>query len=190
MPIEMKSNRATLDAAGLIEAVAQRKDQEAFTVLFKHCAPRIKTFMIRSGATPSQAEELAQETLLMVWRKASLFNAARAGAMAWIFTIARNLRIDRLRRVGRETNAIFNMDEPGEDSEQPDEAYMSSERDERVRSAIALLSEDQQRVVQLSFVEDKAHPEIARELNIPLGTVKSRIRLAMKRMREVLDGQR
>lgn len=189
MPIEMKSNRATLDPAGLIEAVAQRRDQEAFTALFEHFAPRVKTFMVRSGATASQAEELAQETLLMVWRKASLFNAARAGATAWIFTIARNLRIDGLRRDGRETNAIFSMDEPGEDSEQPDEAYMCAERDERVRSAIALLSEDQQRVVQLSFVQDKAHPEIARELNIPLGTVKSRIRLAMKRMREVLDGQ-
>jgi len=190
MPIEMKSNRATLDAAGLIEAIAQRRDQEAFTALFQHFAPRVKTFMVRSGATASQAEELAQETLLMVWRKASLFNAARAGATAWIFTIARNLRIDGLRRDRRETNAIFNMDEPAEDSEQPDEVYIGAERVERVRSAIALLSEDQQRVVQLSFVEDKAHPEIARELNIPLGTVKSRIRLAMKRMREVLDGQR
>ena len=189
MPVEMKSNRPTLDAAGLIEAVAQRRDQEAFTALVEHFAPRVKTFRVRSGATASQAEELAQETLLMVWRKARLFNAARAGATAWIFTIARNLRIDGLRRDGRETNAIFNMDEPGEDSEQPDEVYICAERDERVRSAIALLSEDQQRVVQLSFVEDKAHPEIARELNIPLGTVKSRIRLAMKRMREVLDGQ-
>lgn len=189
MPVEMKPDRPTLEAASLIVAVAEHKDQEAFKVLFEHFAPRVKTFMVRSGATSSQAEELAQETLLMVWRKANLFNAARAGATAWIFTIARNLRIDGLRRVGRETNAIFNMDEPGEDSEQPDEAYISVERDERVRSAIALLSEEQRRVVQLSFIEDKAHPEIARELNIPLGTVKSRMRLAMKRMREVLDGQ-
>ncbi len=189
MPVEMKPDRPKLDAASLIVAVAKHKDHEAFKVLFEHFAPRVKTFLARSGATASQAEELAQETLLMVWRKAGLFDAARAGATAWMFTIARNLRIDRLRRVGRETSAIFNMDEPGEDVEQPDEAYISGERDERVRSAIAMLSEEQRRVVQLSFVEDKAHPEIARELNIPLGTVKSRIRLAMKRMRDVLDGQ-
>lgn len=189
MPVEMKPDRPILDAAGLIEAVAQREDREAFAALFEHFAPRVKTFMVRSGATSSQAEELAQETLLMVWRKASLFDAARAGATAWIFTIARNLRIDGLRRAGREKNAISNMDEPGEDAEQPDEVYISMERDERVRSAIAVLSEDQRRVVHLSFVEDKAHPEIARELDLPLGTVKSRIRLAMKRMREVLDGQ-
>ena len=189
MSVEMKPHSPTLDAAGLIEAVAQRKDQEAFTVLFEHFAPRVKTFMVRSGATTSQAEELAQETLLMVWRKANLFSVTRAGATAWIFTIARNLRIDGLRRDGRDTSAIFNMDEPPEASEQPDELYISKERDERVRSAISLLSEEQRRVVQLSFVEDKVHPEIARELNIPLGTVKSRIRLAMKRLRELLDGQ-
>lgn len=189
MSVEMKPNPSTMDAGGLIEAIAQSKDQRAFTVLFEHFAPRVKTFMVRSGANSTQAEELAQETLLMVWRKASLFDPARAGPNAWIFTIARNLRIDRIRRAGRETNAIANMDEPGEDIDQPDEVCISTERDGRIRSAIALLSEDQRRVVQLSFVEDKAHPEIARELNIPLGTVKSRIRLAMKRLREVLDGQ-
>lgn len=189
MSVEMKPKSSMMDAGALIEAIAQRKDQRAFTVLFGHFAPRVKTFMVRSGANSTQAEELAQETLLMVWRKASLFDPARAGPNAWIFTIARNLRIDRIRRSGRETNAIANMDEPGEDIEQPDEVCISTERDARIRSAIALLSEDQRRVVQLSFVEDKAHPEIAQELNIPLGTVKSRIRLAMKRLREVLDGQ-
>lgn len=189
MSVEMKPNPSTMDAGGLIEAIAQSKDQRAFTVLFEHFAPRVKSFMVRSGANSNQAEELAQETLLMVWRKASLFDPARAGPNAWIFTIARNLRIDRIRRAVRETNAIANMDEPGEDIDQPDEVCISTERDGRIRSAIALLSEDQRRVVQLSFVEDKAHPEIAGELNIPLGTVKSRIRLAMKRLREVLDGQ-
>ena len=189
MPAETKPDHAALDASSLILSVARNQDQEAFKRLFEHFAPRVKTFMVRSGATVGQAEELAQETLLTVWRKAKLFDAGRAGPTAWIFTIARNLRIDGLRRAGREKNAISNMDEPGEDAEQPDEVYISMERDERVRSAIASLSEDQRRVVQLSFVEDKAHPEIARELDLPLGTVKSRIRLAMKRMREVLDGQ-
>lgn len=189
MSAETKPDHTALDASSLIVAVAQNEDQEAFKRLFEHFAPRVKTFMVRSGATVGQAEELAQETLLTVWRKAKLFDAGRAGPTAWIFTIARNLRIDGLRRVGRESNAISNLGEPTEQIELPDETYISAERDGRVRSAIAKLSEEQRRVIQLSFVEDKAHAEIARELNIPLGTVKSRIRLAMKRMREVLDTQ-
>jgi RNA polymerase sigma-70 factor (ECF subfamily) len=186
MSREMKPRSSPQDAARLIEAVAQCGDREAFTALFEQFAPRVKTYMLRSGTTNVQADELAQETLLMVWHKAALFEASEAGAAAWIFTIARNLRIDRLRRQGRETSALFNMDVP-EESEQPDRALMSVERERRVRAALALLSAEQRQVVELSFFEEKPHPEIARELEIPLGTVKSRIRLAMKRLRDALD---
>lgn len=186
MSREMKRSPPEPDAARLIEAVAERADREAFTALFEHFAPRVKTYMLRSGTTMAQADELAQETLLMVWRKATLFQASEAGAAAWIFTIARNLRIDRLRRQGREATALFAMDEP-EESEQPDRALIGVERERRVRAALALLSAEQRRVIELSFFEEKPHPEIARELEIPLGTVKSRIRLAMNRLRDVLD---
>ena len=187
MSYEPNPERAVSDAARLIEAIAANRDREAFTRLFEHFAPRVKSLMLRSGATSGQAEELAQETLLMVWRKASLFDSARAGPAAWIFTIARNLRIDGLRRAGREANAVMNMDAAPDEAERPDELFITAEQDEKVHAALEKLNEDQRRVVHLSFVQDKPHAEIALELGIPLGTVKSRIRLAMNRLRQILD---
>lgn len=189
MPDEPNPDRQQLDPARLIEAIAAREDREAFTLLFEHFAPRVKTLMLRSGASASQAEELAQEALLMVWRKAALFDSARAGPAAWIFTIARNLRIDGLRRAGREANAVSGLDAAPEETERPDDVCILAERDQRIRTALTELNDAQRRVVQLSFVHDKPHAEIARELGIPLGTVKSRIRLAMNRLRDVLEDQ-
>jgi len=173
----------------LIAAVAAQQDRAAFGALFEYFAPRIKTYMQRSGATEASAEELAQETMLTVWRRASLFNPASAGASAWIFAIARNLRIDAFRRERRggatatsEVEAEFEVD----DAPQPDSQLAAVQTEERVRSALAELSRDQMRVVELSFFEEKAHAEIAKILEIPLGTVKSRLRLAMNRLRALL----
>jgi RNA polymerase sigma-70 factor (ECF subfamily) len=175
--------------AALIEAVAARRDREAFAALFEYFAPRIKTFMRRSGASEQGADELAQETLLAVWSKATLFDPRSAGAAAWIFTIARNLRIDAMRREKRsgmgysvEIDAEFHVD----DGPQPDAGLVASQTESMVRSALAALSEDQLRVVELSFFAEKAHAEIAETLRIPLGTVKSRLRLAMNRLRGLL----
>lgn len=175
--------------AALIEAIAARQDREAFATLFEYFAPRIKTFMRRSGAAEQSADELAQETMLAVWSKAALFDPRSAGAAAWIFTIARNLRIDALRREKRtgmdypvEIDAEFHVD----DGPQPDARVAASQIESRVRDALAALSEDQLRVVELSFFEEKAHAEIAKALRIPLGTVKSRLRLAMNRLRGLL----
>ena len=185
-------NGATSDAArwaALIEAVATRQDREAFATLFEYFAPRIKTFMRRSGASEQSADELAQETLLAVWSKARLFDPGSAGAAAWIFTIARNLRIDVLRREKRtgtdytvEIDSEFHVD----DGPQPDANLAMSQTESRVRNAMTLLSEDQLRVIELSFFDEKAHAEIAQTLRIPLGTVKSRLRLAMNRLRGLL----
>ena len=188
-----KPNGATSNAArwpALIEAVAARGDREAFATLFEYFAQRIKTFMRRSGASEQSADELAQEALLAVWSKAKLFNPESVGATAWIFTIARNLRIDALRREKRtgmdytvEIDPEFHVD----DGPPPDATLASSQLESRVRDALAVLSEDQLRVVELSFFEEKAHAEIAQTLRIPLGTVKSRLRLAMNRLRGLLD---
>jgi RNA polymerase sigma-70 factor (ECF subfamily) len=146
--------------------------------------------MRRSGASEVRAEELAQETMLAVWRKAALFDPASASAATWIFAIARNLRIDAYRRERRsvavETSDIaleFHTDE----APQPDARLASTQSDHRVRAALAALSDEQMRVIELSFYEEKAHSEIAKLLGIPLGTVKSRLRLAMKRLRTLLD---
>ena len=174
----------------LIEAVAMRQDRAAFASLFEYFAPRIKAYMQRAGANEASAEELAQETMLMVWRKAVLFDPASAGASAWIFTIARNLRIDAHRRASRDGIAAvvdveleFQVDE----RPHPDVLMAASQSEQHVRSALAQLSPDQMRVVELSFYEDKAHAEIAQMLGIPLGTVKSRLRLAMNRLRNLLS---
>jgi RNA polymerase sigma-70 factor (ECF subfamily) len=173
----------------LIAAVAMHQDRSAFSRLFEYFAPRVKTYMQRSGASEASAEELAQETMLTVWRKAALFNPASGGASSWIFAIARNLRIDAFRRARRggvievsDIEAEFQVDE----SPQPDSSLAAAQSDDRVRSALAELSADQIRVIELSFFEERAHAEIAQILELPLGTVKSRLRLAMKRLRNLL----
>jgi RNA polymerase sigma-70 factor (ECF subfamily) len=175
--------------AALIGAVGQREDRAAFAQLFEHFAPRVKTFLQRSGMSEAVADELAQETMILVWRKAAQFDAASDGAAGWIFTIARNLRIDALRRdqrgAARETSDIdaeFQVD----DSPQPDSQLAAAQDERRVRAALTLLSQDQKRVVELSFYREQAHADIAAALRIPLGTVKSRLRLAMARLRTLL----
>lgn len=174
------------DLARLIEAVAVEHDRQAFTALFDYFAPRIKAVLIRANTPPAAAEELAQDVMLTVWRKAALFDRSRAGASAWIFTIARNLRIDVARREHRGKVLDLELSELLEPAQRPDEEFDTSEREQRVRAALKHLSDDQIAVVRLSFFEGKAHGDIARELELPLGTVKSRIRLAMNRLRDLL----
>ena len=176
----------------LIWAIAADQDRDAFARLFSYFAPRVKAFMQRSGVAADAAEELAQETMINVWRKADLFDAGTAGAAAWIFTIARNLRIDAYRRNQRGIDAVateFEFDTEAEDALQPDAAMMAKQDQTRIRAALQQLSPEQLRVVELSFFEQKAHADIATALGIPLGTVKSRLRLAMNRLRDLLDGQ-
>ncbi|MDX2203133.1 MAG: sigma-70 family RNA polymerase sigma factor [Hyphomicrobiaceae bacterium] len=175
------------DLARLIVAIAQSKDRAAFTRLFGHFAPRVKTYMLRLGAAPALAEDLAQETLLMVWRKAALFDPAGASASGWVYTIARNLRRDRLRRDNHPAETQPELALQPEAMTPPDVALDAADLEQRVRQAMARLGDDQRRVVRLSFFEDRPHAEIAAALGIPLGTVKSRLRLAMKKLRDLLD---
>ncbi len=124
--------------------------------------------------------------MLTVWRKAAQFDRNRAGASAWIFTIARNLRIDVARRDQRARLLDLEVEDDLEPPAPPDALLLAVERESRVQAALQALSDDQMRVVRLSFFEGKPHADIASELELPLGTVKSRIRLAMNRMRELL----
>ena len=190
MPFDKSPPLEVPDWAQLIGAVAARQDKAAFSALFERFAPRVKAFMRRSGMSDEAAEELAQETLITVWRKAALFDPVSTGPSAWIFTVARNLRIDALRRERRsasddtsDLDSEFLLD----DLPHPDAIVAATQADSRVRAALAELSEEQRRVVELSFYQEKAHAEIADELGIPLGTVKSRLRLAMNKLRGILD---
>ena len=177
-------------AATLVRAIATRHDREAFKELFRFYAPRIQTMLMRSGATSEAAEDLAQETLIAVWHKADSYDVERATVSAWIFTIARNLRIDRFRKDQRsQLHNVYELLQPGE-TQPPDAPLETVERESRIRAALDGLPEEQVRVVELSFFQGQAHSDIAKTLGIPLGTVKSRLRLAMARLREFLGDNR
>jgi RNA polymerase sigma-70 factor (ECF subfamily) len=180
-------NREEFDR--LIVLIASDRDKQAFALLYKHFAPRLKAFLLRSGLPNAVAEELAQEAMLSVWRKATYFDPQRAGAATWIFTIARNLRIDYLRR-DRTTSAPDVEPEETVDDVQNGETFLiRAEREERLRIAMKSLSPEQATIVRLSFFNEKPHSEIASELGLPLGTVKSRVRLALGKLRAMLEGQ-
>ena len=183
---EVPALTATADSfAGMIAAIALRSDRQAFAALFNHFAPRVKSYMLRLGSPPELAEELAQEALLSVWRKAHAFDPAKAAASTWIFTIARNLRIDGLRR-DRRSDPVDDPSEAPEAQLAPEALVASAESEARVRHALLSLPVEQAEVVRLSFFSEKPHSEIAADLSLPLGTVKSRLRLAMGRLREML----
>jgi len=181
--------KATVEWAELIGRVAAHGDRDAFRLLFEHFAPRVKGFLVKNGTNPDAAEEIAQTTLLTVWRKAAQFDPASAGAAAWIFTIARNLRIDSARQAARQAKvaASAERDETPEVADSPE--TMMTRRDDvsRVTAALQRLSEEQSKVIRMSFIEEQPHSEIAERLGLPLGTVKSRIRLAMARLKDLLD---
>jgi RNA polymerase sigma-70 factor (ECF subfamily) len=173
-----------------IVAIAESRDRDAFARLFEHYAPKLKAFLMRRGATAEIAEDLVQEVLLNVWRKAAQFDPARADASAWIYAMARNVRIDLVRRQRRaeayaKSEALFEND-----ADWPEDPAVVSEREKLVRSAMTGLSTDQIEVVRLSFFEGWPHSEIAERLGLPLGTVKSRLRLAFARLREHLGDLR
>jgi RNA polymerase sigma-70 factor (ECF subfamily) len=177
-------------AADLIRAVARERDKTAFASLFEFYAPRTKAMLMRMGIASELAEDIAQETMVTVWRKAELFDPLRASAAAWIYTIARNLRIDRLRRDHRaRLHAVLEIVEQ-EAPDRTDAPLDADERSRRVGEAVGTLSQEQMRVIELSFFDGLAHGDIADRLGVPLGTVKSRLRLAMARLREALDDLR
>ncbi len=171
--------------AALIHAVATDRDRAAFAALFSHYAPRVKTYLQRRGADAAQAEELAQEALLAVWRKAAQFDPGRATAPAWIFAIARNLRIDALRR----TRLAVPVPDPSDEPEPPapaDALLAAEQRARRLHGAIAALPAEQSEALRLAYFDERSHSEMEIALAIPLGTVKSRLRLAMARLRAAL----
>jgi RNA polymerase sigma-70 factor (ECF subfamily) len=172
------------DLNALLGRVATMRDRAAFAALFSHFAPRVKAYLLRLGAPPAVAEDLAQEALLNLWRKAHLFDPVKASAATWLFTIARNLRIDAIRRERRpELDPEDFLPEPAPGA---DDSLALADEEARLRLALRELSPDQILVVELSFFADKPHSEIAAELDIPLGTVKSRLRLAMARLKRAL----
>lgn len=170
-----------------LERIAHARDRAAFAELFDQFAPRIKTFMLRKGANQELAEDLVQEAMLAVWRKAGLFDASRGSVSAWIFTIARNLRIDRLRREAIMPYTVLDDIDLPSDEIATDEALANRQEQSAVAGALADIPAEQRELLLLSYVEGVPQSEIARRLSLPLGTVKSRMRLAYIRLRRSLE---
>jgi len=170
-------------------AVATRQDREAFAALFAHFAPKLKGWLWKTGSTSEEAEEITQDAFVIVWRKAAQFDPARASVGSWLFTIARNLRIDRRRAIHDTWTALDDAEVQGivDAGIGQEDALSQRQHDERVRLAMARLNHDQRQLVQLSFYEDMSHSRIAAELKMPLGTVKTRLRAAAACLRKLLE---
>lgn len=175
----------------LLVAVGQARSRDAFIRLFEHYAPRIKSFLMKGGTPADAADELAQETMLTVWQRAATYDPAKAAAGTWIYTIARNKRIDAARRQGArggnpvDVDALYFMPDP--DTPLPDAAIAAAQETQIVSAAMAALPPEQAEMLHKSFFENKSHSTIAAETGLPVGTVKSRIRLAMDRLRARLQ---
>ena len=173
------------DWAGLLLRVRDHQDRAAFAALFRHFAPRIKAFLMKSGAGAALAEECAQDVMATLWQKAHLFDPARAGVSTWVYTIARNRRIDALRRARRAEPEELDWGPAPE----PDQAEVLEAQEETARlgQALAALPGAQRALIERAFYGDLSHSEIAAETGLPLGTIKSRIRLALEKLRHQLS---
>ena len=175
----------------LLLRVGSNRDRSAFKKLYEHFAPRLKSFLLRIGSDMSAAEEICQESMIMVWRRAETFNPNSAGASTWIFTIARNKRIDKLRKDNR---PLPDLNDPSFFQipvDKSDDILQRVEEEKKIKNALKNLPPEQAKLIISAYYEEKSHRKIADETNLPLGTVKSRIRLAINRLRtqfEELEG--
>ena len=182
--VVMLAENSPDDWSDLLVKVGENHDRQAFSRLFAHFAPLVKGFLMKgSNIGAEQAEELVQETMIKVWRKANSFNRQKSSASTWIYTIARNSRIDWIRREARTQVEIDADDLYDTGEENPSYSSLVRVRDkENIRNNIGELPQEQLEVITKVYYEGKSHSEVSDELGLPLGTVKSRIRLALKRM--------
>jgi len=177
------------ELTSLISRIASFKDKTAFSELFKLVGPRIKGYLMKLGSSDVAAEDLLQEVMLTVWRKSETFDRSKAAVSTWLFTIARNKRIDMLRKEIRpQLDPLDPMLSPNQEAA-ADDIYGSNQEAMKISKAIEQLPTDQAVLIKMTYYEDKSHSIIADELKMPLGTVKSRIRLASTRLRKLLEGK-
>lgn len=175
--------------ADLVLLVATERSREAFSELFGYYAPRVKSYAIRLGADASLADEIAQEVMVTLWRKSSLFDRSKSSVSTWLFRIARNRRVDMYRRTNKvELDPFETMLLPAS-LPAPDAGQSVIECERQIRAAFTTLSSAQVEVLELAFYLELSHQEIALRLSLPLGTVKSRIRGALIRLRPTLGDQ-
>jgi RNA polymerase sigma-70 factor (ECF subfamily) len=171
----------------LLTAVGTDRDGEAFTILFDHFVPRVHAQMLRLGLAPFAAADVAQDVMETIWRKAHLFDRRKAAATTWVFHIARNRRIDVRRRSRETTVAIEDFYPIPDPTGANDDCLDAAQREEYVHTALGILPHEQCALVRLAFFDGLSHGAIAKQMNLPLGTVKSRLRLAFTRLRHFLQ---
>ncbi len=174
--------------ADLVRRVAEERDRTAFEELFDHFAPRIKGYLMRLGSDSALAEEITQDAMVTLWRKAGQFDPGKSSVATWLYRIARNRRIDWGRR-----ERVDYMDPLDASFTQiaaegtTDGAVNGRQRDDAVRTTLNALPDEQRRLVNEAFYEGLSHSQIAEKTGLPLGTVKSRLRLAFHRLRKLLE---
>jgi RNA polymerase sigma factor (sigma-70 family) len=177
---------AKIDLDDLLNAVASDRDGEAFATLYDHFGPRVQAQMVRQGLPPFAAADVAQDVMEAIWRKAHLFDRRKAAAGTWVYRIAHNRRID----VGRRSREISCANEDfaaiPDPAETNDDCVDAAQREACVHAALGTLPHEQFTLVRLAFFEGLSHATIAELTNLPLGTVKSRLRLAFSRLRRFL----
>jgi len=182
------SNQVYSDQTVWMLAVRDKRDRAAFEKLFDYFAPRLKGVAIKSGMNEAAAEEVAQDTMLTVWRKAQLFDPHRAQVSAWVFQIARNRRIDVIRKENRPLpEEVMGAEDVEEDA--PQILAMEQEA-QQLKAAIGRLKPDQRDMIEKAYLGELSHKEISAKTGLALGTVKSRIRLGLERLRHELKGMR
>lgn len=171
----------------LMTRVAKRRDRSAFRTLYLYYGPRVKAMMMKAGAEFAHAEDLAQDVMMTVWRKSHLYAPGRGSVSAWIFAIARNVRIDNLRRGSSRPYEDVDEIEIVADDPGGEETAIATQRAVLVAQAMAELPDEQRQIIELGFIHDLPQSEIASKLELPLGTVKSRTRLAYAKLRTNLE---
>ena len=184
--------KKTLDVSELnlrafLKDVGETQDRHAFSNLFKFFAPRLKSFFVKLGCTETQAEEIIQEVMIAVWTKANTYNSDKSSVSTWIYTIAKNKRIDKIRKERKhytvESDESLEIPIPSRQEEE----ILASELSEKISNTLKFLPKEQSDLLKLSYFYEKTHTDIANDLNIPLGTVKSRIRLALSKMKNLVE---
>ncbi len=184
---KLAADETASELAALLQAVANQQSRPAFQKIFHHFAPRVKAFLINRGLSHAAADDVLQEVMLGVWNNARSFDPQKAKVSTWIFTIARNKHIDLLRHEGRRPTEPAEFDLHEADNALSDDGVLQEQSQEAVKIAIANLPEDQKDLIFLSFIKGLSHSEIAGQLTLPVGTVKSRIRRAFCKLREELS---
>jgi len=180
-----QAEMASADWSDLLGSLAVKPDKTIYARLFNHFAPKVKAYIVRLGVALSAAEEVTQEVMLAVWRKAHMYHEEKAAASTWIFTLARNQSIDWMRKQKYPQYSLDEWSETASEAGQGEQEVLS----DRVAQAISQLPEKQAQVIYMSYFEGRSHGDIASRLDIPLGSVKSRIRLASEKLKQIWGGE-